>query len=104
MSDHRVRISLSLVTCVLSLGYSSATAQEYPSRPVRWIVPFSPGGPSDIIGRFFAQKLSDGLGKPVVVDNRSGATGIIAFEIRPALRRILEARQLQSQPDAGSRQ
>jgi len=56
-------------------------ADSYPSRPIRWIVPFSPGGPSDIIGRFFAAKLSDGLGRQVVVDNRGGATGIIAFEI-----------------------
>ena len=46
-----------------------------------WIVPFSPGGPSDIIGRFFAAKLTDALGRQVVVDNRGGATGIIAFEI-----------------------
>ena len=60
---------------------AAADAQPYPARPIRWIVPFSPGGPSDIIGRFFAAKLSDALGKQVVVDNRGGATGIIAFEI-----------------------
>jgi len=68
-----------LLGCTLAAG--AAMAQPYPSRPIRWIVPFSPGGPSDIIGRFFATKLSDALGKPVVVDNRGGATGIIAFEI-----------------------
>jgi tripartite-type tricarboxylate transporter receptor subunit TctC len=60
---------------------AAAPAEGYPNRPIRWIVPFSPGGPSDIIGRFFAAKLSDALGKQVVVDNRGGATGIIAFEI-----------------------
>ena len=60
---------------------STGSGQAYPARPVRWIVPFSPGGPSDIIGRFFAAKLTDAFGKQVVVDNRGGATGIIAFEI-----------------------
>lgn len=72
------RCSVFLV-CVLAAG--SAWAQEYPTRPIRWIVPFSPGGPSDIIGRIFAQKLADTLGRQVVVDNRGGATGIIACEI-----------------------
>lgn len=60
---------------------AAAPAGAYPDRPIRWIVPFSPGGPSDIIGRFFAVKLTDALGTQVVVDNRGGATGIIAFEI-----------------------
>jgi tripartite-type tricarboxylate transporter receptor subunit TctC len=68
-----------ILCCALATG--AASAQEYPTRPIRWIVPFSPGGPSDIIGRFFAQKLSDAVAKQVVVDNRGGATGIIAFEI-----------------------
>ena len=69
-------VTLSLL-CLCSLR----AAESYPSRPIRWIVPFSPGGPSDIIGRYFALKLTDGLGRQVVVDNRGGATGIIAFEI-----------------------
>jgi len=74
-------ISFSLFPFLFSLGVAAALAQPYPTRPIRWIVPFSPGGPSDIIGRFFAAKLPDALGKQVVVDNRGGATGIIAFEI-----------------------
>ena len=77
----KMTISFSLIPFLFSLGVAAALAQPYPSRPIRWIVPFSPGGPSDIIGRFFAAKLSDALGKQVVVDNRGGATGIIAFEI-----------------------
>jgi tripartite-type tricarboxylate transporter receptor subunit TctC len=85
----RLQSYLCLVTCALSLGYgwadaqptSTSSGQAYPSRPIRWIIPFSPGGPSDIIGRFFATKLTDALGKQVVIDNRGGATGIIACDI-----------------------
>jgi len=73
--------SLLAAILFLTASFVSHAADNYPSRPLRWIVPFSPGGPSDIIGRFFAAKLSDALGKQVVVDNRGGATGIIAFEI-----------------------
>ena len=63
------------------VALNAAAADNYPNRPIRWIIPFSPGGPSDIIGRFFSAKLTDALGRQVVVDNRGGATGIIAFEI-----------------------
>jgi tripartite-type tricarboxylate transporter receptor subunit TctC len=75
------KISFCLLPFAFCLGMAGAAAQPFPSRPIRWIIPFSPGGPSDIIGRFFAAKLTDALGKQVVVDNRGGATGIIAFEI-----------------------
>ena len=72
---------MSLLATFSGTVLAAAPVEGYPNRPIRWIVPFSPGGPSDIIGRFFAAKLSDALGKQVVVDNRGGATGIIAFEI-----------------------
>src|SRR6266699_3684235 len=57
-----------------------ARAQAYPSRPVRWIVPFPPGGPTDTLARPIAQWLSERLGQPFVIDNRPGAGTNIGTE------------------------
>jgi tripartite-type tricarboxylate transporter receptor subunit TctC len=56
-------------------------ADNYPVRPVRMLIPFSPGGATDVPGRIVAQKLSERLGQQVVVDNRPGAGGIVATEV-----------------------
>lgn len=55
----------------------AAASERFPSRPVRLIVPFVPGGPTDIVGRLIAQRLSDSFGQSVIVDNRGGAGGNI---------------------------
>jgi tripartite-type tricarboxylate transporter receptor subunit TctC len=57
-----------------------ASAQTYPSRPVRWIVGFAAGGTNDILARLMAQGLSDRLGQPFVIENRPGASSNIATE------------------------
>jgi tripartite-type tricarboxylate transporter receptor subunit TctC len=57
-----------------------ALADSYPSRPISLVVAFTPGGPSDILARILGQKLSEILGKPIVVDNRPGAGGNVAAE------------------------
>ena len=57
-----------------------AVAQTYPSKPVRLVLPYPPGGGSDTIGRPLAQKMSEGLGQQVVVENRGGASGNIGME------------------------
>jgi tripartite-type tricarboxylate transporter receptor subunit TctC len=59
----------------------SASSQTYPVRPIRLILPFPPGGPTDITGRVIAQKLSEQLGQSVVPDNRPGAAGNIGLEL-----------------------
>jgi tripartite-type tricarboxylate transporter receptor subunit TctC len=70
---------IALVLCSILVG--AAAAQEaYPSRPVRFILPFPPGGGTDILGRLIAERLSAGFGQPVVTENRGGAGGNVGAE------------------------
>ena len=69
-----------LALCLFSFA-AAAAEQSYPSRPIRFIVPFPPGGGNDIVGRIVAQKLAEGLGQQVVIDNRGGAGGTIGTDI-----------------------
>jgi len=73
--------ALLLAAFALLLAAGGAVAQDYPARPIRLIIPFPPGGSNDVVGRMIAAKLSDQLGKQVVVDNRAGAGGVVGTEI-----------------------
>ena len=81
-SWHRAlrRFAIALVAGA-SLVAATSFAQSYPSKPVRVIVPFAPGGGSDITARVFSNKLSEYLGQQFVVDNRGGAAGLIGMEL-----------------------
>ena len=71
-----------LTTLALLLALAGgAAAQDYPTKPVRLIIPFPPGGSNDVVGRMIATQLGERLGKQVVVDNRGGAGGVIGTEV-----------------------
>src|SRR3954469_2901719 len=64
-----------------SLAHAAEPASAYPTKPIRLIVPFAPGGSNDIMGRLSAQKFTEAFGQQVVVDNRAGASGIVGTEL-----------------------
>ena len=70
-----------LAGALLAIGSSFALADNYPSKPIKAIVPFAPGSATDQIGRAFAAKMAESLGQPVVVENRPGANGMIGADV-----------------------
>ena len=66
---------------VVAPGWAQDAAKDYPSRPVRWVVPFPPGASNDIIARLVGQKLTEAWGQQFVVDNRPGAGGLIGGDV-----------------------
>jgi tripartite-type tricarboxylate transporter receptor subunit TctC len=85
--DFRLSTSAFRTGCagiLLALVWASASAQTYPARPVRWLVPNPPGGGTDLVARIVSHKVSEKWGVNLVVDNRAGAGGIIAVEAAAA--------------------
>lgn len=78
--NHVIRLVLALLALSAPLSARTAVAQTYPSRPVKMMVGFSPGGTIDVVARILAERLSSKLGQPFVVENRTGANGMLAAE------------------------
>jgi len=76
-----LRCVLPTVAAIACLFVADANAQAYPSRPIRVMVPFSPGGGTDILARIMSVKMSEALGQNYLIDNRPGASGQIGTEI-----------------------
>src|SRR5689334_15121112 len=74
------RIS-AMLAAILACAPAFSQTDNYPTRPIRLIVGFTPGGATDLVGRLVAEKLSERLGQQVVVDNRPGASGIIGARL-----------------------
>jgi tripartite-type tricarboxylate transporter receptor subunit TctC len=70
-----------LLTALLALLSCAALAQDYPNKPIRLVVPYAPGGSSDVLGRTLGQKLTESLGQQIVVDNRPGAGSMVGTEV-----------------------
>ena len=77
----KLACSLAVAAACMGMAAAPAPAQQYPAKVVRVIVPFAPGGGSDITARAFSQKLSEYLGQQFIVDNRGGAGGLIGMEL-----------------------
>ena len=73
-------LALLVMSAVVAISPLSALADSYPSKPVRVIIPFPPGGTLDAVGRSLVQKLSDQLGQPFVIENKPGGNGIIGAD------------------------
>ena len=80
MKSPRLSLLCTLTVAFATLLCGTASAQSWPSRPIRIVVPYAPGGASDVAARNVAQPLSEALGQPVVVENRAGAGGLVGTE------------------------
>jgi tripartite-type tricarboxylate transporter receptor subunit TctC len=70
-----------LLATLLALCVGSVSGQTYPTKPIRYIVPFPPGGSSDLIARAIAPKMAERLGQPIIVENRPGAGGMLGVDV-----------------------
>jgi tripartite-type tricarboxylate transporter receptor subunit TctC len=76
-----MKVPFILAAAVLSLPAAAMAAESYPTRPIRIVVPFSPGGGNDIVARFVAQRMTESFGQTAVVDNRAGAGSTLGTDV-----------------------
>src|SRR4051794_14114389 len=77
MTASRIKLTLAAMLLVMPILSSPSFGQDYPSRPVRVIVPFGAGGPADVTARQIGSILQESFGQPFVIENRTGAGGVI---------------------------
>src|SRR5262249_36483076 len=77
----RLRPALLAIGSFVLAFTASAAAQDYPTKPIRIIVPFAPGGINDVVGRVFATHLTERFGRQAIVENRTGAGGVVGTEL-----------------------
>ena len=82
----RRKICIGILTASAFVAMNALAQTTYPVKPIRMIVPFSPGGTSDTLARILGQKMTEAWGQQVVVDSRPGASGIIGMRLRCARR------------------
>src|SRR5215470_12845056 len=70
----------SLALCLAPVALAQSVADKYPEKPIRIVVPFAPGGSVDTLGRLLAQRMNEGWGQPVLVENRPGAANMIGTQ------------------------
>ena len=82
---HAIRAAFAIVLCCCAgwpaAAYAGAGADAFPQRPIRWIVPFPPGGSNDVLARYLGIKVAERIGEQVVIDNRGGANGVIGADL-----------------------
>lgn len=81
MNRRRLLCRVALAAAIAAVGAGPLFAQSYPTKPVKMVVPYPPGGPTDVQARVIAQKLGENLGQPVIIDNRGGAGGMLGSDL-----------------------
>ncbi len=88
VNDLRYGLALTMLMCAANTASAASTAMDatasYPNRPIRIVVPFTPGGSADVFARVIGQKMSEAWGQQVVIDNRAGSGGVLGTEIAAA--------------------
>ena len=77
----RPRVALLFAAALALVAATPASAQDYPNRPIRFIVPYPPGGGTDVVARIMNEALAAELGQPIIIDNRGGAAGNVGTDI-----------------------